>query len=80
MCVLCVQEDGRELLNFTSDPSYVVDIDIDQSSLAVLLIIVFLSLFGSYSCCCCVYATCEVRMSCTPCNFTLSYHHFHMLT
>ena len=65
MSVLCLQEDGQDLLLYSRDPNYVVDININisQSLVTEMLVILFLSLFGSFSCCCCLYTTWEVRNS-----------------
>ena len=65
MCVLCLQENGQQLLLYSRNPNYVVDINIyiSQSLVTEILVILFLSLFGSFSCCCCLYTTWEVRNS-----------------
>ena len=62
MCVLCVQEDGRELLSLAREPNYVVDINVEYDATLAFVGLVMASLMLICLCCCITYFSFRVSV------------------
>ena len=62
MCVLYLQEDGQDILLYSRNPNYVVDINIEYDGTAALIGLVIVSLMLFFLCCCCSFVWLRVSL------------------